>query len=324
MREQLNNNPNGRSHKEALALQDEVTRLNADAQQLRQDLNEAVRSGEITGSDLPKALYDVDDAANRAKNLRPEAARQVQYASPNGQQAREVAELVVPGFGTLTDAKDIAQLLSTGQYGAAAGMTGLAIASIFPPFRAARKVGRTSDAAEDVASAAGRVERKNNTDDLIFRSDNNFRARQGAKRGRLKSYIDDNGNLVPANPNGKATVIDHIRGSEPRKSDSPYTSFSSSQTSGKSYGDTSFSLDVKRLQSDIDNGLVNDVEVVDHNNLLKIHDDAVQKAQIRYDSHPSTKNLERLDAARLSRSNSIRDQEVLVKGIVPSQYLNFK
>ncbi|ODC03114.1 hypothetical protein BFW38_05700 [Terasakiispira papahanaumokuakeensis] len=158
LREQLNNNPDGKSHEEALALQDQVTQLNADTQQLREDLNEAARSGEITGSDLTDALYDVDDAANRANNLRPEAARQVQYASPNGQQAREVAELVVPGFGTLTDAKDIAQLLSTGQYGAAAGMTGLAIASIFPLARAARKVGRTSDAAEDVASAAKRVD----------------------------------------------------------------------------------------------------------------------------------------------------------------------
>ncbi|ODC03109.1 hypothetical protein BFW38_05675 [Terasakiispira papahanaumokuakeensis] len=154
LREQLNNNPNGKSHEEALALQDEVTRLNADTQQLQEDLNEAARAGDLTD-----ALYDVDDAANRANNLRPEAARQVQYASHNGQQAQAVAELVVPGLGTLTDAKNIAQLLSTGQYGAAAGMTGLAIASIFPPFRAARKVGRTSDAAEDVASASKQLGR---------------------------------------------------------------------------------------------------------------------------------------------------------------------
>jgi hypothetical protein len=141
--------------------------------------------------------------------------------------------------------------------------------------------------------------------------------------GRLKSHIDDNGNLVPTNPNGRATVIDHIRGSEPRKSDSPYTSFSFSQSAEKSYGDTSFSLDVKRLQADIDNGLVRDVEVIDHSSLLKIHDDAIQKAQIRYDNNPSPKNLERLERAQMDRSNSVRDQEVLIRGVVPSQYLKF-
>ena len=171
-------------------------------------------------------------------------------------------------------------------------------------------------------AASGGVVAKS-ADDLIFRSDNYLHSHQGSTPGRLKSYIDDKGNLVPANPNGRATVIDHIRGSEPRKSDSPYTSFSFSQSPGKSYGDTSFSLNVKHLKADIENGSTSDVEIIDHNSLLKIHDDTIQKARMRYDNNPTAKNLERLDRAMMDRSNSVRDQEVLIKGTVPNRYLNF-
>lgn len=160
-----------------------------------------------------------------------------------------------------------------------------------------------------------------NPDNVVFRTDSHPRSHQGSVPGRLKSHIDEHGNLVPANPNGIATPIDHVRGSEPRKSDSPYTSFSKSPSTEKLYGDTSISVDMKRLQEDIDAGLVRDVEVIDHESLLKIHDEAIQKAKTRYDNNPSPKNLERLERALMDKDNSARDEEVLIKGTVPSTYI---
>ncbi len=80
---------------------------------------------------------------------------------------------------------------------------------------------------------------------------------------------------------------------------------------------------MKRLNADIGSGLVHDVVVVDHNSLLKMHDDAIQKAQIRFENTPTPKNLLRLERAQLDKTYSIRDHEVLIKSIVPYNYLNF-
>lgn len=84
----------------------------------------------------------------------------------------------------------------------------------------------------------------------IYREDKYPYSPIGSKSNRLKSYVDSKDNVRPANPNGKATVRDHIRGSEPKKSDSPYTSFKGTKNTGKKYGDQTITVDKAKLQKD--------------------------------------------------------------------------
>ncbi|OJH33466.1 RHS repeat domain-containing protein [Cystobacter ferrugineus] len=159
----------------------------------------------------------------------------------------------------------------------------------------------------------------------VFREDNKPFSSEGSKPDRVKSHMDAEGNIRPANAQGDATELQHVRGSEPKKSNSPYTSFKESQGSGKSYGSKStITVDKARLQRDIQAGKVKDVEVIEHNQLLKAHDKAIQEAQARYDQSPTPKNRERLDRVTMDRANSARDKEVLIKGVIPKEYVTVK
>ena len=171
-----------------------------------------------------------------------------------------------------------------------------------------------------VASRRGAV-----PEDVITRKDNYAQSSEGRIPGSRKSYIDEEGNLNPANKDGNATPIQHVRGSEPAKSDSPYTSFSEEGTSSpKNYGDKEISIDRGKLRNDIESGKVKDVEIIENKGLLRMHDEAIAKAQERYDANPSPKNLERLERANMDKQNSLRDNEVLIKGVVPKKYIKTK
>jgi filamentous hemagglutinin len=75
------------------------------------------------------------------------------------------------------------------------------------------------------------------------------------------------------------------------------------------------------LKEDIANGKVKDVEVVDHEDLMEMHDERVDAAQEKYDANPSKNNAKKLEEAQRDRSNSARDSEVLIKGTIPSDYV---
>lgn len=47
----------------------------------------------------------------------------------------------------------------------------------------------------------------------------------------------------------------------------------------------------------------------------------VDKAQTRYDNHPSPKNRERLKRAQMDLENAKSDGELLIKGTVPAEYI---
>jgi uncharacterized Zn-binding protein involved in type VI secretion len=158
-------------------------------------------------------------------------------------------------------------------------------------------------------------------DVFLFRKDNNPESPIGKKPTYRKSSIDSEGNLNPANAEGKTTVTQHVRGSEPTKSDSPYTSFSAEEGVGKDYGGKTVKVNQTELQKDIQSGKVKDVEIVEHEQVLKAHDESIKAAQDRYDANPSDKNNERLIRAQQDKANSVRDKEVLIKGKVPSKYV---
>lgn len=169
------------------------------------------------------------------------------------------------------------------------------------------------------------MSRRGVPEDLISRRDNYASSSEGRNPGSRKSYIDEEGNLNPANKDGSATATQHVRGSEPAKSDSPYTSFSEEGTGNpKNYGDKEITVDRGRLSRDIESGKVKDVEIIENKDLLRIHDETIAKAQERYNANQTPKNLERLNRAQMDKQNSIRDNEVLIKGVVPKKYIKTK
>ncbi len=75
------------------------------------------------------------------------------------------------------------------------------------------------------------------------------------------------------------------------------------------------------MQRDIDNGKVKDVEILNHDQLMDIHQQNVDAAQNAYDANPTSKNQKVLEDAQRTRDYSARDREVLIKGTVPSEYV---
>ncbi len=158
---------------------------------------------------------------------------------------------------------------------------------------------------------------------VVSRSDNNFYS-QSNHKGAPKAYIDGDGNLVPANPNGTGSVVSHVRGGN--SSESPYISTTDLTVSNstKHYGNQQISIKTRKLQLDIDAGRMSDVEIITHDELVSQFTNRVQQAQVRYTNNPTPKNLLALDRANLDLQNVIRDGEVLIKGIVPKKYINHK
>ncbi len=159
--------------------------------------------------------------------------------------------------------------------------------------------------------------------EIIYRADNYMYSATGAESWKLKSYVDDVG-LHPANEMGAATPFQHVRGLPDVKNNSAFTSFSDSLATEKAYGDRYFGLDAGRLKNDISAGRLPGVEYFDHDTLMGMHDSAVQSAQVKYDLRPSQKNLENLELSKTLRGYSARDQEWLIKGSVPFDYLRWR
>ena len=158
----------------------------------------------------------------------------------------------------------------------------------------------------------------------VTRKDNDFSATTNTENQR-KSYIDEEGNLVPANPDGDITIKQHIRGADPAKSNSQYTSTTSvdgnTTSSVKNYGENTIEINTKRLQQDIDAGKVKDVEVIPPKRVQAELQNNVDQAQVRYDVNTSPKNAQKLERAKQDLEHAIRDNECLIKGCVPSEYI---
>ena len=155
----------------------------------------------------------------------------------------------------------------------------------------------------------------------ILRSDNNFTSMIN-ERGQLKSYIDGSGNLVPANINGKGSIESHIRGGN--SINSPYISATDSRfsSSPKLYGKETISIDIEKLEKDINIGRLDNVEVISHESLTNYLENRVNGLKLRYEMNPTAKNAEALDRAISDLSNVKRDGECLIKGCIPQNYLS--
>jgi len=167
--------------------------------------------------------------------------------------------------------------------------------------------------------------KENGFEESVFRQDNTPYSPKGSKEGRIKSHINEEGNLTPADKNGSATVSDHVRGSEPMKSKSPYTSFSEEGPGiGKTYGDNVIEVDIKRLEGDIAAGKISEVEVLRPEKVQAELQTKIDQAMKRFEENPTPKNQKRVDDAVRDLNNSVRDKEILIKGEIPSEYFKVK
>ena len=174
----------------------------------------------------------------------------------------------------------------------------------------------------------------------IIRQDNDFSSGTNHKNN-AKSYRTDQGSLCPANPQGSASPLQHIYGTEPAKSDSPHTSFLTEEGGvAKTYGSSEIELDVLKLQADIQSGKLNDVEILTPqqiSELIKSDIKSVTDTNIDFDAaignrpqgidqYVNSLGLSNSKSAKLSRKllayyNTTRDGEYLIKGIIPSKYI---
>ncbi|MEU2517105.1 hypothetical protein ABZ582_34995, partial [Streptomyces syringium] len=164
-------------------------------------------------------------------------------------------------------------------------------------------------------------------------------------KGQRKSYLNEDGDLVPANPNGDATIVDHIVGREPKKSESPYTSTSEDGANAKDYGGQKIQIDLPRLVDDIAKGKVKGVEVYSPREV----EAAIQQAADKVAGRPVDITVPRdtphpeIDAraAEIAKELGLgkaktkslaqrmkdmmhtrRDSEWLIKGVVPRDYIS--
>jgi hypothetical protein len=129
--------------------------------------------------------------------------------------------------------------------------------------------------------------------------------------GANKSYIAETGDLHPANPagicNGKPVdIVEHINPTlnPEAKSHSPYTSFSeSAHHAVAQYGKSKITLNLEALRRDIKTGLLENVEIIDHNVMTK-----------------HIENSKHGELLKQSAYNDVRaEREVLIKGVIPKK-----
>ena len=142
-------------------------------------------------------------------------------------------------------------------------------------------------------------------------------------KGGRKSHINESGDLVPANPDGAATAQQHVRGSAPKKQDSPYTSFSDKGAGdvGEKFGKRSVTVDIDDLRRDIDAGLLDGVEIIEHDELMRGLRERLEEAVEKYRLNPSEKANQRVVDRARDVENAETAKEVLIKGTIPKKYL---
>ncbi|WP_229356136.1 hypothetical protein [Streptomyces sp. UNOB3_S3] len=177
----------------------------------------------------------------------------------------------------------------------------------------------------------------------LKRHDSNFSDTHNHK-GQRKSYLNEDGDLVPANPDGDASIVDHIVGREPKKSESPYTSTSEDGANAKDYGGQKIQIDLPRLVDDIAKGKVKGVEVYSPKEVEEAIQQSADKIAGRpvdigvppNTPHPEIDEMAQKIAKDLglgkAKTKSLaqrmkdmmhtrRDSEWLIKGIVPHDYI---
>ncbi|EJM86718.1 DUF637 domain-containing protein, partial [Pseudomonas sp. GM67] len=156
--------------------------------------------------------------------------------------------------------------------------------------------------------------------DTVVRSDNDFYSPVGGN-GKPKAYINENGDLVPPNPEGTGSVQTHVRGGG--SENSPYISVTDPRAASnpKNYGTHQIEIDVTRLQQDIDSGVLPNTRFLSSREIAAELQSRVDAAREKYTNNPSTKNETSLTRAEADLRNTTRDGECLIKGCVPADYI---
>uniref|UniRef100_UPI000AB902C3 DUF637 domain-containing protein n=1 Tax=Pseudomonas corrugata TaxID=47879 RepID=UPI000AB902C3 len=156
----------------------------------------------------------------------------------------------------------------------------------------------------------------------VTRSDNDFSSSIGGN-GKPKAYINEDGELVPPNPEGTGSIQTHVRGGG--SENSPYISVTdpSAASNPKNYGVHKIEIDVTRLQQDIDSGALPNTKFLSNREIAAEMQSRVDAARERYTNSPSTKNETSLTRAEADLRNITRDGECLIKGCVPAKYIKF-
>ncbi|MGV9880021.1 hypothetical protein [Streptomyces sp. NPDC003006] len=173
----------------------------------------------------------------------------------------------------------------------------------------------------------------------LMRQDDNFGAEHNHK-GQRKSHLNADGDLVPANPDGDATVVDHIVGRDPAKSDSPFTSLSRDGADAKAFGAGKIRIDLPKLERDIADGRVAGVEVYSPDDVQAALQESANQIAGRHVDLTLPPGSSRADAQEIAQSlglskgkakriaqrmvdmmNTTRDEEWLIKGVVPNEYI---
>nr|WP_186337834.1 MULTISPECIES: hypothetical protein [Streptomyces] len=231
-----------------------------------------------------------------------------------------------------------------------AGLYGMAFGGLFGAgtgtIRAARDAGDLdtffaglTGSARAGATLPGELDSLGPDELRLIRQDDDFGGGHNAV-GLKKSRFDPDIGIVPADPDGGITPLQHVLGGKNRaaKESSQYTSFAPKDGTGKVYGSEEIDLDHQRLQKDIDAGHVRGVEVLPPQRVQRaIGDDIDEVAGRPVDVPPGLKPHEVpdfVDGLGLSKGkarkvtdrvmallNTRRDGEWLISGVVPKEYV---
>ena len=144
-----------------------------------------------------------------------------------------------------------------------------------------------------------------------YRGDDNFKSKFDEK-GRPKSHINEQGDLVPANSegifNGKPVdAVDHVLGFlfSDAKSYSPYISLSLKEGVAVRFGNEKLTVNIEALRKAVSLGELPSTEIIEHADLLEI-----------------IKHSQKTDHQKTIALYTIKlEQEMLVKGTIPRRYL---
>ncbi|WP_405885911.1 hypothetical protein OG762_38480 [Streptomyces sp. NBC_01136] len=224
-----------------------------------------------------------------------------------------------------------------GMFGAGAGTV-----------RAATEAGGLSSLFDGLTLASARTAVPSELGDVVtetpklIRQDDDFTATHNPF-GLKKSRFDPDLGIVPADPDGEITPLQHVLGGKNKaaKESSQYTSFAPEDGTGKVYGKEEIRVDYQRLQKDIDAGKVHGVEILSPEQIQGSIGDEINKVAGRDVDVPTTlrsdqpdKVQEYVDSLGLSKGksrkvmdrfmallNTRRDGEWLINGVVPKEYV---
>ena len=156
----------------------------------------------------------------------------------------------------------------------------------------------------------------------VIRRDDDFSSTT-TQDGRPKSYLDDEGNLVPSNPDANTTTVSQVRGGTGNNGGSNLTSTTDPEvaTVPRDYGDQEISIDTGSLQKDIEAGRVEGVTIRTPEQVRQDLQNNINAAQQRYNDNPTQINQKRLEREQGDLENATRDGECLISGCVPSEYI---